>query len=308
MESFESAKGLIVDSELGRVYNMSTETTMIDAATIIAHIPVYSTDVTTVTNTGKWGIDTKYGAWMYIPEDAYYKVNHWLLIPWNTLNHFLGTATASDVLSSKTFTSESGIKVTGTMPSYISGSAEAVDSSNTRGFDTTYGAWMYIPKAGYYGTKYWIQYPWNSIRGRLGNATAEYVLSGYTFTSSSGIKMTGTYKYGVQITYLTATSSSTTYDFIIGDGTTRREYWFYAPISVKNHVLCGAYYNKKGVTSGGHEYWIVNPTMIASQVSGNCFYGLTSVQSDIKTRSKPWFPCGEANTEYTVALYYVIQP
>ncbi|HAU88082.1 MAG TPA: hypothetical protein DCW90_22180 [Lachnospiraceae bacterium] len=308
MESFESAKGLIVDSELGRALNMSTETTMLDAASMIVHVPVYDTDVTAVTNTGKYGVDTKYGAWMYIPKNAYYKVNHWLQIPWNTLSKFFGTASASNVLADKTFTSENGIKITGAMPSYTSGSAEAVNSSKTRGFDTTYGVWMYIPKAGYYGTNYWLQYPWNSIKGLLGNATAEYVLSGYTFTSSSGIKITGTHKYGVQILYLTATSSSTTYSFTIGDGSTRNEYWFYAPISVKNHVLCGAYYNKKGVTSGGHEYWIVNPMMIGSQVSGNCFYSLTNVQSDIKTSSNPWFPCGEASTEYTVTLYYVIQP
>lgn len=39
---------------------------------------------TSVTASGKWGIDTTNGMWMYIPSNAYYTTGHWLNVPWAT--------------------------------------------------------------------------------------------------------------------------------------------------------------------------------------------------------------------------------
>ena len=77
------------------------------------------------------------------------------------------------------------------MPSYTSGSQE-VTTSGKWGFSTQYGAWEYIPNNGYYSTGHWLNIPWATIKGSLGTATTGNVLSGTTFTSTNGIKLTGT--------------------------------------------------------------------------------------------------------------------
>ena len=100
------------------------------------------------------------------------------------------TATAAQILTGKTAW-VNGSKITGTMPSYTSGS-QSVTTSGKWGFDTTYGAWTYIPNNGYYSTGHWTNIPWNTIKGNLGTTTAGNVLAGQTFSSSSGLKQTGT--------------------------------------------------------------------------------------------------------------------
>ncbi len=101
-----------------------------------------------------------------------------------------GTAVASDVLSGKTFSNSSEVGLTGTMASYTSGST-AITTSGRWGFDTTYGPWVYIPANGYYATAHWLNIPWATIKGSLGDAAAGNVLSGKTFTSTNGVKITG---------------------------------------------------------------------------------------------------------------------
>ena len=175
------------------------------------------------------------------------------------------------------------------------------------GIGTTSGVWMYIPKDGWYSNKYWLQVPWGTLKNFLGNADVSRVLSGYTFTSQNGIKLTGTYKYGVQVTSMTVTSDASTTPFYEGDGTTTVNYnWFYIPLSsIGNHMLCGLRYNKHGVSSGGWEYAVVNPGMIVSLINTGYFIDLTKNQTDVKTSSKPWFPCWDPNTKYDVTVYYV---
>ena len=154
-------------------------------------MPSYTSGSQEVTESGKWGIDTKYGAWSYIPRSGYYSTSYWLNVPWATIKGSLGNATTANVLKGATFTSENGVKLTGTMPSYTSGS-QAVTTSGKWGFSTQYGAWEYIPNNGYYSTGYWLNIPWATIKGSLGTATTGNVLSGTTFTSTNGIKLTGT--------------------------------------------------------------------------------------------------------------------
>jgi len=101
-----------------------------------------------------------------------------------------GNATVADVLKGKTFSNSSAVGLTGTMPSYTSGST-AVTASGKWGFDTTYGPWLYAPNNAYYGTGHWFNIPWATIRGSLGDAAAGNVLSGKTFTSTNGIKIGG---------------------------------------------------------------------------------------------------------------------
>ena len=102
-----------------------------------------------------------------------------------------GNATVDQVLSGSTFSNSSGIGLTGTMPAYTSGST-AVTTSGKWGFDTTYGPWLYVPNSGYYATGHWLNIPWNTIKGSLGDAGTGNVLTGKTFTSTNGVKITGT--------------------------------------------------------------------------------------------------------------------
>ena len=144
---------------------------------------------------------------MYIPSNGYYQKAHWLQVPWSTFKSACGTATSAQVLKSKTFTSESGIKISGTMVDYSSGYSP-VTASGKWGFDTKDGAWLYIPENAYYGTSHWLNIPWNTIKNSCGNATASQILSGYTATSANGIKISGTNK-GYDAGYSAGVSAKT---------------------------------------------------------------------------------------------------
>ena len=172
-------------------------------------MPSYTSGSQEVTTSGKWGIDTKYGAWSYIPRSGYYSTSYWLNVPWATIKGSLGNATTANVLNGATFTSENGVKLTGTMPSYTSGS-QAVTTSGKWGFSTQYGAWEYIPNNGYYSTAHWLNIPWATIKGSLGTATTGNVLSGTTFTSTNGIKLTGTMANRSSTIQTATTSTSNT--------------------------------------------------------------------------------------------------
>lgn len=93
-----------------------------------------------------------------------------------------GNAQPSDVLSGKTFTNSSG-EQTGVMP-YRGVAVQAVDSGQN-----SHGVYYHIP-SGYYnedGTNSWVYRPLSDF----GNASASDVLSGKTFTSSAGLKVSG---------------------------------------------------------------------------------------------------------------------
>lgn len=303
MTSFESTKNDIVDSDLGKAVGMSTDTTWTNIVAKIKAIATIITGKQSVTTTGKYGIDTTYGAWVYIPTPGYYSIDHCLNVPWDTLKSSLGTATAADVYTGKTFTSQNGTKVTGTMPGFTEGGHSSALEGKW-GINTSSGAWMYIPQNGWYSNKHWLQIPWANLKSALGDADAAKVLNGYTFTSQNGVKVTGTFKNGIQIKKLTVTSSADTYLFHYGNKDSVYMNWFYAPIEEK-HVLCGAYYRKYGISSGGKYYALVSPDMTAAFLSYDNFIDLSTDQANIKTSSKPWFPCWEGSTKYEIWLYYV---
>ena len=69
--------------------------------------------------------------------------------------------------------------------------SQSVTTSSKWGFSLNDGAWLYIPTNGYYTTSHWLNIPWNTIKSSLGTANTGNVLSGYTFTSQNGIKLSG---------------------------------------------------------------------------------------------------------------------
>ena len=101
-----------------------------------------------------------------------------------------GDATASDVAYGKTFTSSAGLKVTGSVNAYDSSapfSAYALNRSkntNDLAITTRMGSNMMIRSGGTITLLDPIS--------NYGNATAADVASGKTFTSSAGLKVTGT--------------------------------------------------------------------------------------------------------------------
>ena len=95
-----------------------------------------------------------------------------------------GSATTDKVLSNATFTSANGLKLTGTMSDY-----SASDKSATADFDSTnVRIRLKVPSSGYYSSSHYLY----SAASNFGNVTAANVLSGNTFTSTAGLKQTGT--------------------------------------------------------------------------------------------------------------------
>ncbi len=115
-----------------------------------------------------------------------------------------GSASADKVLKNQTFTSSNGLKITGTMPDNsgvntngtVPGVSTSTPSDPTRQAPTTLlcpdtaGTKRFnfrIPE-GYYGRNGWVNIP----ASNLGDAATNHVLKGKTFTSSNGVKITGT--------------------------------------------------------------------------------------------------------------------
>lgn len=302
MTSFESTKSDIVSSGLGKALLLTASSTWAAVVMAIKSVATFLSGSQAVTTDGKWNLSKTYGAWMYIPKNGYYGTGHFIQVPWDTIKAILGSADAEQILEGYSATSQNGVKLAGSMKKHSGGKQDVTDSGKW-GISTA-GAWMYIPENGYYDTSHYLEIPWSSLKGALGTTDASRVLSGYTFTSQNGVKLTGTYKYGVQVEKMMVTSSSKETNFINGDGETRSHYWFYAPIS-GNHVLCGAYYRAKGVSSGGDRYAIVSPDGSVAFIGYSEWFVLSKNQDDWKTSEKPWFPAWDANTEYEVWLYYV---
>lgn len=114
----------------------------------------------------------------------------------------LGNATAASVLPGSTFTSTAGIKVEGTMnkiSSLSTSSSPYVNGSNLV-LSPTFSTIGYVENP-----KVTINSPLNNF----GTATAANVLTGKTFTSSSGLKVTGTIPSVSGRTITPSTSSQT---------------------------------------------------------------------------------------------------
>ena len=100
------------------------------------------------------------------------------------------TATVDDVEKGKTFYSNSGVKETGTLQ--VHSNTGKVISSNNISFNGEYLEVVYtFPNKRIYKKDGYVT---SRITGsNLGNATAEDVAEGKTFTSASGLKVTGTH-------------------------------------------------------------------------------------------------------------------
>lgn len=112
-----------------------------------------------------------------------------------------GNARASQVLTGKSFTSANGLAITGTMPHLTNDATIMHTSDNTT--KVLVGDAIYMPtnsdgvkrfeihykgEAGYIASNTLLAYP----ASKLGSAIASQVLSGKTFTSESGIMVSGT--------------------------------------------------------------------------------------------------------------------
>ena len=113
--SFNDAKSVIVSSALGKALSLTNTSTWSNVIDSIKSITTKVSESTAITTSGKFGFDTKYGPWVYIPVNAYYKTGHWLNIPWSTFKGLCGTAAAGHILSGYTATSQNGIKISGSM-------------------------------------------------------------------------------------------------------------------------------------------------------------------------------------------------
>ena len=104
-----------MSSALGVALGMDDTYTWTQVVTALTGVATKTSGSQSVTTSGKWGFDTTYGPWLYIPTNGYYKTAHWLNIPWNTIKSSLGTSNTGQVLSGYTFTSQNGIKLSGNM-------------------------------------------------------------------------------------------------------------------------------------------------------------------------------------------------
>ena len=106
-----------------------------------------------------------------------------------------GTATKNDVLSGKTFQSANSDDLqTGTMPIRANGTNTAGSGKDNSGI------WFWIPY-GYYpeysNGRAWVA----SDPSQYGNASASDVFNGKTFTSSAGLKISGTYNPQISLMF-----------------------------------------------------------------------------------------------------------
>ena len=204
MLDFENTKSSIVSSALGVARGMSSTTKWNDVVELIESTPAYTSggiEFWHRSDKTAYGIDTKYGAWAY-PSSGYYTKDAYIQIPWDLVSGLLGDVNTSGVLQGSTFSSKYGVKLTGTMKSHTSGGTAGTNF----GVDNNDGAWLYIPENGYYSTGAWVNIPISGLKTKLGTAAQASVLTGSTFSSSVGVRASGTMK-DYSSTIQTATTS-----------------------------------------------------------------------------------------------------
>ncbi len=99
----------------------------------------------------------------------------------------LGTVPANYVLKDQTFTSSAGVKASGTMANYGSGTEYIASSGTTKNIGSTSYLSLAVPATGYYTTSSRINY----ALSHFGSAAKSEVLNGKTFTSTAGISVSG---------------------------------------------------------------------------------------------------------------------
>lgn len=106
----------------------------------------------------------------------------------NIPSNNLGNATAANVQEGRTFTSEAGLKLTGTAATVNTGSPSFIDNHWTD--DASYRVLATPKTSGFCMYDIPIETPVS--KSQFGDATASDVAKGKTFTSQSGLKITGT--------------------------------------------------------------------------------------------------------------------
>lgn len=130
----------------------------------------------------------------YIPEDArYVKGNDETVVNVTIPKTKFGSATAVDVVKGKSFSSETGIGITGSMEEvdhFEIGAAEAFAVGSNYVFPSVSEDSAGILMAGYVNseTEYNVFVP----KSRFGNATSGNILNGKTYTSADGFNKAGT--------------------------------------------------------------------------------------------------------------------
>ena len=243
-------------------------------------MPSYTSGIQSVTTSEKWGINTTHGAWMNMPNNGYYSTSHWVNIPWSTIKGSMGNASSSQVASGATFSSANGINVTGTMPSYTSGS-QSVTASGRWGFDKTYGAWMYIPNNGYYSTSHWLNIPYNTIKEKLDSSTVDIKTATYNVTSSS--------------------DSITFYN---GSGGTVKKYYATLSLGGDKRVI-SIYYARSDISSGGYDYNIVGGNGQCAWMNTSYFFNLAHSSSNWNCDIRLALPVRAASKPYSITIWYI---
>ncbi len=200
-----------------------------------------------------------------------------------------GDATASDVISGKTFTSKSGLKLTGTYtPSFGIDTSDATATASdiakdktayvngekiTGTVSVTTGKVAYSTKeiTGYSSSIIAASYPITAMfkggqvglsipLSQFGNATAADVAAGKTFTSSAGLKVTGT----------ASTSSGNTNGY-------NCEAYFISDVKDLSVQMI----NNKNVKAYGYAANGYNKYMFCGDKYTNVSYGISSAYTDL---------------------------
>ena len=283
MTSFENTKSSITGSALGKALSMTSNTSWNDVVTKIKGVTSYTSGTKSFTaaerNNKKCGFDKTNGAWLYIPSNGYYSTGYKLQIPWGTIPD-LGSVSTGNVLKGQTFTSNSGIKQTGTMKNYSNVIQTATTDTNNQSascYQVRDGYIAVVPAIGYWGS-------WN-------------------FDKCIRVPSSSTLKH----TYLTLTSSNSRYNFKYynSSGNPTEEAWFYIEYNwTFTHQIVSAFIYINGV-AGGYEYYLLSADGRCCQLGDNHWVALNLTHPSWNTGGYFPFPVAKNNTKYTVSIWYV---
>ena len=197
---FENTKSSIVGSALGKALSMTSSTSWNDVVNKIKGVPAYTSGGFSGTS---FGVDNRDGAWLYIPKNGYYSTGAWVNIPISDLKSKLGTASQSSVLSGYTFSSSSGVQVTGSMTNY----SNTIQTATASGIDASKSCYRinsgYIeisPARGYWG---WTAWDKSCIKIPVSTATA--VTTAIEYSGSNILTKTDNDNGAISGTYVSKT-------------------------------------------------------------------------------------------------------
>ncbi len=246
-------------------------TAWVNGSKVTGTMKSYTSGSTAITTSGRWGFDTTYGPWVYIPANGYYATAHWLNIPWATIKGSLGDAAAGNVLSGKTFTSTNGVKITGSMPNR--GTLNWNPSSST----------TYTVPAGYYS-------------GGTLNSSGAYN-AGYSAGNSAGRSL--------KTTSGTVTSSSSKMSMTATNGSSKSLY--YATLNLNfTHTVVSIVYQLNGATSGSANYFRISANGEYMCCANDYYVQMSTINSNWQTNTSIKIPTGSlGNKSISYTVYYI---